>query len=133
MYNFRLYANIEGLENPPTLLKSPQQSLKTTGTQQNDLLHRARPDIAIETRNTWTVIELTCPYETNTTKSREYKETSYNEIKSELLTPVSNFQLIFLEVTSLGFLTKNIKTFRKFLESININERYLIENFKKLP
>ena len=132
-YNFRLYADIEGFENPPTLFKSPQQSLTTTGTQQNDLLHRARLDIAIETRNTLTGIELTCPYETNTTKSREYKETSYNEIKSELLTPVSNFQLIFLEVTSLGFLTKNIKTFRKFLESININERYLIENFKELP
>ena len=132
-YNFRLYADIEGFEKPPTLFISPQQSLAATGTQQNDLLHRARLDIAIETRNTLTGIELTCPYETNTTKSREYKETSYNEIKSELLTPVSNFQLIFLEVTSLGFLTKNIKTFRKFLESININERYLIENLKELP
>ena len=113
--------------------KTPRHNYTTTGTQQNDLLHRARLDIAIETRNTLTGIELTCPYETNTTKSREYKETSYNEIKSELLTPVSNFQLIFLEVTSLGFLTKNIKKFRKFLESININERYLIENFKELP
>ena len=76
----------------------------------------------IETRDTLTIIELT--------KSREYKETRYKEIKSELLTPPSNFQLIFLEVTSLGFVTKNIKTFRNFLKSININERYLIE---KLP
>ena len=56
-------------------------------------------------------------------------ETRCKEI-SELLTPPSNFQLIFLEVTSLGFVTKNIKTFRNFLKSININERYLIE---KLP
>ena len=103
-----------------------------TGAQQNDLLHRARPDIAIETRDTLTVIELTCPYETNTTKSREYKETRYKEIKSELLTPPSNFQLIFLEVTSLGFVTKNIKTFRNFLKSININERYLIEKLQEV-
>ena len=107
--------------------KSQQQSLTTTSLQQNDLLHRARPDIAIETRDTLTVIELTCPRETCTTKSHDYKETRYKEIKSELLTPPSNFQLIFLEVTSLGFVTRNIKTFRNFLKSININERYVIE------
>ena len=100
--------------------------------EQNDLLHRTRPDIAIETRDTLTVIELNCPYQTNTTKSRESKETSDKEIKSELLTPTSNFQLIFLEVTSLGFVTKNIKTFRNFLKSININERYLIEKLQEV-
>ena len=115
-----------------TLFKSQQQSLTTTSPQQNDLLHRARPDIAIKTRDTLTVIELNCPYETNTTKSCEYKETRYKEIKSELLTPPSNFRLIFLEVTSLGFVTKNIKTFRNFLKSININERYLIEKLQEV-
>ena len=103
-YDFCLYADFEGFENPTTLFKSRQQSLTTTGPQQNDLLHRARPDIVIEMWDTLTVIQLTCPYETNTTKSREYKET-----KSKLLTPPSNFQLLFLEVTSLGFVTKNIK------------------------
>ena len=103
-YDFCLYADFERFENPTTLFKSRQQSLTTTGPQQNDLLHRARPDIVIEMWDTLTVIQLTCPYETNTTKSREYKET-----KSELLTPPSNFQLLFLEVTSLGFVTKNIK------------------------
>ena len=119
-YDFCLYADIEGFEKPTTLFKSQQQSLTTTGPQQNDLLHRVRPDIAIKTRDTLTV---TCPYETNTTKSREYKETRYKEIKSELLTPPSNFQLIFLEVTSLGFVAKNIKTCRNFLKYLNINER----------
>ena len=77
--------------------------------------------IAIETRDTLTVIELACRYETNTKKSLEYKETRYKKIKSELLTPQSNFQLIFLEVTSLCFVTKPIKTFRNFLKFININ------------
>ena len=114
-----------------TLFKSRQQSLTTTGPQQNDLLQCATPDTTIETRDTLTVTELTCPYEANTTKSREYKETRYKEIKIELLTPLSNFQLIFLEVTSLGFVTKNIKTFRNFLKSININERYLIEKLQE--
>ena len=50
-YDFRLYADIEGFENPATLFKSRQQSLTTTGSQQNDLSHRARPDIAIEIRD----------------------------------------------------------------------------------
>ena len=86
-------------------------SLCTKKQTQLHALHRARPDIAIETRDTLTVIELTCPRETCTTKSHDYKETRYKEIKSELLTPPSNFQLIFLEVTSLGFVTRNIKTF----------------------
>ena len=131
-YDFRLCADIKGLWNPATLFKSRQQSLTTTGLQQNDILHRARPYIAIEIRDTLTVIELTCPYETNTTKSREYNETRYKGIKSELLTPASNFQLIFLEVTSLGFATKNIKTFRNFLKSIIINERYLIDKLQKV-
>ena len=38
-YDFRLYADIEGFENPATLLKSRQQSLTTTGPQQNNLSH----------------------------------------------------------------------------------------------
>ena len=44
-YDFRLYADIEGFENPATLFISQQQSLTTTGPQQNDLLHRARPEL----------------------------------------------------------------------------------------
>ena len=131
-YDFCLYADIEGFENPATLFKSQQQSLTTTGLQQSDLLHHARPDIAIETRDILTVIELTCPHETSTTKSRDYDETRYKEIKSELLTPLSNFQLIFLEVTSLGFVTRNIKTFRNFPKSININEKYVIEKLQEV-
>ena len=111
-YDFYLYADIEGFEISATLFKSRQQSFTTTGPQQNDLSHLVRPYIAIEIRDTLTVIDLTCHCETNTTKSREYKETRYKEIKSELLTPPINFQLIFLEVTSLGFVTKRIKTFR---------------------
>ena len=113
-----------------TLFKSRQQSLTTTGPQQNDLLHRARPDIAIDSRDTMAVIELTCPYETNTTKSREYKETRYEEIKSELRAPPSNFPLIFLEVTSLGFVTKNVKKIKRYLieklQEVAIRCSYLI-------
>ena len=58
-YNFRLDADIEGFENPEILFKSQQQqqSLTTTGLQQNSLLPRLRPDIATKIRDTSTVIE----------------------------------------------------------------------------
>ena len=52
-YDFRLYADIESFENPATLFKPRQQSLTTTAPQQNDLSHLARPDIAIEIRDTF--------------------------------------------------------------------------------
>ena len=35
-------------------------------------------------------------------------------------------------MTSLGFVTKNIKTLRNFLKSININERYLTEQLQEV-
>ena len=54
------------------------------------------------------------------------------KIKSEFVTPQSDFQLIFLEVTSLCFVTKHIKTFKNFLKFININERYLIEKLQEV-
>ena len=114
-YDFRLYADIEGFNNPATLYKPRQQDVTYTGPQQYTLLHHARPDVAIEIRDELTATELTCPYETNSVKSRKYKETRYKEIKSELLTPTSIFKLIFFEVTSLDFVTENINLSETFL------------------
>ena len=74
-----MHANIKCFETHTTLLKSPQKSIATTGSQENNLLHHARPDTAIETRGSLTVTELTCPYETNAAKSREYKDTRYKK------------------------------------------------------
>ena len=108
----RLYADIEGFDNLTTIFKPGQQNVTSTGPQQNTLLHPARPYVAIEIRDESTVIELTCPFEKNSVKSRKYKQTRYKEIKSELLTPTLNFKLTFFEKTSLGFVTENIKPFR---------------------
>ena len=85
-YDFCLYADIEGFDNPVTF-KPSQQNITSTGLQQITLLHLARPDIAIEIRDELTVIELTSLYETNSLKSRKYKESRYKEIKNELLFP----------------------------------------------
>ena len=125
--DFRLYADIAGFDSPTRLFKPRQQDTTSTGPQQNTLLHRARPDVAIEIRDELTVIKLTCPYGTNSVKSRKYKETQYEKIENELLKPTSNFKLIFLEITSLGFVTENIKPFKNFLKPIGMNEKYVVE------
>ena len=114
-YDFCLYADNEGFDTLATLFKPRQQNIISTGPQHNTLLHRARLDVAIKIRDELTFIELTWPYETNCVESRKYKETQYKEIKSELLTPTLHFKLIFLEITSLGFVVENIKPFRNFL------------------
>ena len=72
------------------------------------------------------------PCETRYCHLVNIKRLDIKKLKASLLTPPSNFQLIFLEMTSLGFVTKNIKTFRNFLRSININERYLIEKLQEV-
>ena len=131
-HGFRLYADIKGCDNPATLFRPQQQNITATGPQEHSLLHRARPDVVIEIRDEIIVIELTCPFELNARKSREYKETRYKEIQGELLTPKSRFSLILLEVTSLGFVTENVKLFRNFLKTIEINETYAIGKMQEV-
>ena len=53
-----LYANINGYECPSTLFKSKRSN------ETNAEMYRSRPDIIREI-NCITVIELTCPFETN--------------------------------------------------------------------
>ena len=59
-HGFRLYADIEGYDNPATLFRPRQQNITATGPQEHSLLHRARPDVVIEIRDEIIVIELTC-------------------------------------------------------------------------
>ena len=71
-------------------------------------------------------IELTCPYETNTEKSREFKKRRFENLKNELITPTSNFKLILLEITSLGFTTNDVKCFKDFMLKLNLNYEHII-------
>ena len=54
---------------------------------------------------------------------KKYKESQYKEMKSQLLTPSSNLNLILLEITSLSFVKENVKAFTNFLKSIGMNEK----------
>ena len=64
----QLYADIDGYVNPATLFKRRDQAI-TTNMDEN-FWHRARPSIVLRNGSHIIAIELTCPYETNTEKSR---------------------------------------------------------------
>ena len=102
-----IYADIDGFQNP------------------NILFRNKRPDFVLKTESRLYIIELTCPYETNAITSREYKQNKYKHLKQDLLAPME-IEIIFLEITSLGFITKNCKTFRKLMSSFNYNVEYIL-------
>ena len=81
-----------------------------------------RPDIAVLDGDKMAVIELTIGFETNTLISREHKIKRYNDLKSQLLQPVSKFKMLFLEITSVEFISKQLyKPFSKYLKSVGVN------------
>ena len=109
----QLYADIDGYDNPATLFKRRYQAIETN--IDDNLSHRARPDTVLKNDNQIIAIERTCPYETNTEKSREFKKRRYENIKKELITPTSNFKLMLLEIKSLGFTTNDFRCFKDFM------------------
>ena len=100
----------------------------------SDLFESLRPDIAVMIDNKLTVIELTVCFDTNTEKSRRYKETKYKELESQLLVDCQEFEILFVEITTLGFLSKkSCKPFCEFLRKLGVNEdRTIIKNMETL-
>ena len=93
----------------------------------SELFQSSRPDLAIKVGNKLTVIELTVCFDTNTEKSRKYKETKYQRLKDELVIQCESFNLLFLEITTLGFISKSsCKPFSAFLRDLGINEQRTI-------
>ena len=93
----------------------------------SDLFESLRPDLVVTKANTVTVLELTVCFETNTQKSREYKQNRYKALHDQLLMDCENFQLIFLEFTTLGFISKqSYLPFNKFLKDLGVNENRTI-------
>ena len=95
----RLCTDIDGYGWPSRLFR---------GNRLQDLnanKYRPRPDITIQGRKKTTIIELTCPFEANLEKSRDYKKTRYKNLPSALLSPRAHFHfnLILLEISSLEF------------------------------
>ena len=72
-------------------------------------MYRQPPGIVILEKRRITIIELTCPFETNFNKSHEFKARRYNNLRNALITPRVQFNLILLEISTLGFAGKTIK------------------------
>ena len=85
-------------------------------------MYRQHPDIVILERRRITVIELTCPFETNLDKTRGFKSRKYRKLCNSLITPRAQFNLIFLEISSIGFPGKTIKTFEKYLKELHLDD-----------
>jgi hypothetical protein len=89
----------------------------------SDLFTNSRPDIVVKLDDIVVVIELTVCFETNTEKSRLYKINRYKALKEQLVIPCSKFEIIFLEFTTLGFISKISYTpFYKFLTKLGVNQ-----------
>ena len=123
-------ADIDGYVNPATLFKRRDQTI-TTNMDDNHR-HRARPDIVLKNDNQIIATELTYLYETNTEISRESKKRRYENFKKQLITPTSNFKLILLEITSLGFTTNDAKCFKDFVLKLNLDYERIIYKCQKV-
>ena len=87
----------------------------------SELFQSLRPDIVVTLGNKIVVIELTVCFDTNTTKSRNYKQERYRNLKSQLLVECEEFEIVYLEFTTLGFISKeSFVQFSKFLQTLNI-------------
>ena len=89
-------------------------------------MYRQCPDIVILEKRRITIIELTCPFETNVNKSHKFKERRYNNLRNALIIPRAQFNLILLEISTLNFAGKMIKTFGKFLKELKLYDERII-------
>ena len=71
----------------------------------SELFVSKRPDIVlIKGRKVWGLELIVC-YETNTRKSCVYKQDRYKSLRSELKIDCEEFEIIYFEVTTLGFIS----------------------------
>jgi hypothetical protein len=91
------------------------------------LFRTLRPDIVVDFKGSVYVVELTVPYETNCTKAKRRKKERYRHLRSELITACYAFEVITLEVTTLGFVSKDIDRFRRLLRTLEMNDERIIK------
>ena len=76
----------------------------------NGLFHSFRPDVVLIRGSTIYILELTCCFETNSERSREFKIDKYKEIKKDCKKTFKVWKKIFIEVTTLGLVPKQIQS-----------------------
>ena len=78
------------------------------------------PDILVSTNDILFAIELTFCFETNLQKNRKYKISRYKNLSNEV---VGNYivKKLFIDISTLGFYTNDMKPFIKFCKDLKIN------------
>ena len=80
------------------------------------------------------MLELTCCFETNSEKSRTFKEEKYKYIERDCVRKFRNFEKLFIEITTLGLglITKHILNLKQLLkDSAEVNYDRMIVNDSK--
>ena len=106
----RLYAELPGYESTEGLFTSNK-----------------RPDLAFATVSKMYIIELTVCFETNLISSREYKVNRYAQLKESCIEKNREVELIFIEISSLGFYTEHISVFKRFLKDLNLDSSRILD------
>ena len=79
------------------------------------------------------VIELACCFDTNFVKSRKHKINRYENIKKDCKKSKWTVDKIFAEVSSLGFITKDLNRFKKLCKTINsVNIHRLVNKLSEV-
>jgi hypothetical protein len=76
------------------------------------------PDLVIALPDKVTVVELTIPFETNTSKARAHKTSKYRNLRSQLRIPCVDFEVIPVEITTLGFFSRDGTKFKNLLKDL---------------
>ena len=106
----RLYADLPGHEGTDNLFTSNK-----------------RPDLVFATVSKIYIIELTVCFETNLISSRDYKISRYAHLKENCIEQNKEVELIFIELSSLGFYMENINDFKNFLKDLNLNPSQILD------
>ena len=80
-----------------------------------------RPDIVIINGKEVIVIELSVCYETRTEEKRRFQN-----LKSDLSIEWEKLNIIYVEITTLGFVSRNTKDFAKFVKPLGISYERMI-------
>ena len=124
--DFKINADINGFESNNGLFKISRPN------KPNAEICCQRPDNAILEKHWITIIELTCSFETNFNKSHEFKARRYNNRRNALITSRAQFSLILLEISTLGFAGKMIKTFSKCLKELKLHDERIINKCQEV-
>ena len=119
-YNFMLISMAISIQQPysKSVTKLLQPTWMTTSNTE--------PDLTLCWKTTIKSLQ------TNTEKSREFKKRRYENIKNELISPMSNFKLTLLEITSLGFTRNYVKCFKDFMHKLNLDYARIIYKYQEV-